>query len=136
MFVTIRIEEEEERVEKILMVFCYTLGLHTQYNNNNNNITQCSYFLYIFVFPIHSIGLCACPFRVCCILYSIQDYGERRVRRILIRNRCQLGERTFSLFFQGAATGFIVFRCLGAFTGRLYQPAYTHTHTLSSHRSF
>lgn len=28
MFVTIRIEEEE-RVEKILMVFCYTLGLHT-----------------------------------------------------------------------------------------------------------
>ncbi len=64
-----------------------------------------------------------------CVLYSIQDYGERRVRRILIRNRCQLGERTFSLFFQGAATGFIVFRCLGAFTGRLYTSPRTHADT-------
>lgn len=135
MFVTIRIEEEEERVEKILMVFCYTLGLHTQYNNNNNNITQCSYFLYIFVFPIHSIGLCACPFRVC----AVQCIGLWRKEGAPDFNTEPLptGRTDIQSFLP---RGCYRFHCIQV-SGRVYWQTilarvHTHTHTLSSHRSF
>lgn len=128
MFVTIRVEEEEERVEKILMVFCYTLGLHTQYNNNNNNITQCSYIYIRFPYTQHRVVCMS----LSCVLCAVQYTGLWRKEGAPDFNTEPLptGRTDIQSFLP---RGCYRFHCIQV-SGRVYwqtihQPAYTDTDT-------